>query len=118
MRAWHSAWVDWGRFFASMPLVLLVILLSREVSLRLAFGYWPAGSEYYPSSRLARIVLDIHEFGLVLPGFWLTFMCVPLWIVTAAASRPALGELGRQALVFLLGVALLIASLAKWRLPF
>jgi len=110
-------WMDWSRFFASMPLVLLAILLSRAISLRLALGYWSDESRVYPPARLPRILLDIHELGLVMPGVWLTLLCVPLWIVTAAASRPGLRELARQVTVFLIGVALLIAALANLRLP-
>jgi len=117
MRAGQSVWVDWGRFFASMPLVLLGILLSRVISFRIALGSWPASFSHYPAARLSRILLDIHELGLVMPGFWLTLLCIPLWIMTAAASRPGLRELGCQIVVFLIGVALLVAVLATGRLP-
>jgi hypothetical protein len=92
-----------------MPAIFAGILLTHAVHLRLALGRWPATSHDYPPARVARILLDIHEFGLVAPGFWLTVLAVPLWFFAAALARPSLIKrtFGRQALVLLLGVCLL-----------
>lgn len=92
-----------------MPAIFAGILLSHAVHLRLALDRWPSTYRDYPPGRFARILLDIHEVGLVAPGFWLTVLAVPLWFIAAALARPRLIKrtCGRQALVFLLGVGLL-----------
>jgi hypothetical protein len=107
--SWRDTWLDWSWVFASMPMIFAVIFLTHAVHLRLALGRWPATYRDYPPARFARVLLDIHELGLVAPGFWLTVLAVPLWFLAAVLARPRLIKetFGRQALVFLLGVGLL-----------
>jgi hypothetical protein len=112
MKDWRETWIDWGRFLASMPLVLSVILLSRSVSIRLASGRWSSHLDYYPASRLARMLLDIHEVGLVIPALVATVLCLPLWVLVTAMARPGLRETGTQVLVFAFGVAVFFLWLA------
>jgi hypothetical protein len=108
-RSWRDTWLDWSWIFASMPTIFAGILLTHAVHLWSALGRWPATYRDYPPARFARILLDIHELGLVAPGFWLTVLAVPLWFLAAVLARPGLIKqtFGRQALVFLLGVGLL-----------
>jgi hypothetical protein len=107
--SWRDTWLDWSWVFASMPTTFAVILLTHAAHLRFALGRWPATSSDYPPARFARILLDIHELGLVVPGFVLTVLAVPLWFFAAVLARPRLIEqtFGRQALLLLLGVGLL-----------
>jgi hypothetical protein len=92
-----------------MPTIFAGILMSHAAHLRLALGRWPATYREYPPERFARILLDIHELGLVVPGIWLTVLAVPLWFLAAVLARPRLTRrtFGRQALIFFLGVGLL-----------
>jgi len=103
-----------------MPTIFTGILLTHAVHLRFALGRWPATFRDYPSARLARILLDVHELGLVVPGFWLTLLAVPLWFLAAVLARPRLIKqtLGRQALVFLFGVGLLCGIVYALSLTF
>jgi hypothetical protein len=116
--SWRDTWLDWSWILASMPTIFAAILLTHAVHLRLALGRWPATYRDYPPARFARILLDIHELGLVAPGFWLTVLAVPLWLLAAVLARPRLIKqtFGRQALVFLLGVGLLcgIVYVLSW----
>jgi hypothetical protein len=107
--SWRDTWLDWSWIFASMPTIFAGALLTHAVHLRLALGRWPATYRDYPPARFARILLDIHELGLVAPVFLLTGLAVPLWFLAAVLARPRLisRTFGRQALVFLLGVGLL-----------
>ena len=111
-------WMDWSRLFASMPAIFMGILLTHAVHLRLALGHWPYGYRDYPSLRVSRILLDIHELGLVVPGFFLSLLAAPLWLVTAILSRPTWREVGGQLLVFLLGIAALYCGVWALSLTF
>ena len=110
MKAWRDTWIEWGRFFASMPLVFCIVLLSRVVSVRLASGHWANHLDYYPASRLARILLDIQELGLLMPALVATLLCLPLWALVTAMARPGLREAGMQVLVFVVGAGVLWLS--------
>jgi hypothetical protein len=107
--SWRDTWLDWSWVFASMPTIFAGILLSHALHLRLALGRWPTTYRDYPPARFARVLLDIHELGLVAPGFWLMAFSVPLWFLAAVLARPRLVKqtFGRQALIFVLGVGLL-----------
>jgi hypothetical protein len=107
--SWPETWLDWSWIFASMPAIFTGILLTHAVHLRMALGRWPRGYRDYPPARVARILLDIHEFGLIVPGFYATLLALPLWLLAAVLARPQLMKrtLGRQALVFVLGVGAL-----------
>jgi hypothetical protein len=108
--SWRSSSLEWSWLFASMPMVLMGILLTHAVHLRLALGHWPYGFNDYPLRRLARMLLDIHELGLVVPGFWLTVLAIPLWFLSVLLARPTLRELARQVFVFLVGVIMLYGN--------
>jgi len=93
-----------------MPTIFAGILLTHAFHLRLALGRWPVRYRDYPSARLARILLDIHELGLVAPDFWLTILAVPLWLLSAviASERLRKRTVGRQAVVFIVSVGALL----------
>jgi len=107
--SWREAFVDWSWIFAAMPAIFAGVLLTHAFHLRLALGRWPVRYRDYPSARLARILLDIHELGLIVPGFWLTVFAVPLWLLSAvvASGRFRKRTVGRQAVVFVDGVCAL-----------
>jgi hypothetical protein len=110
LRQWRDTWLDWSWIFASMPAILGGILLSHAVHLRLALGRWPARMKDYPPERGHRVLLDIHELGLVLPGIWLTLLAIPLWMIAAFLARPRFTgrTAGLQAIAFVLAIGVLV----------
>lgn len=116
--SWSETWLDWSWIFALMPTIFTGILLTHAVHLRLALGRWPRGYRDYPLARVARILLDVHEFGLIVPGFYATLLALPLWLLAAVLARPKLITriFAGQAFVFVLGVGVLygVMFLMSW----
>lgn len=92
-----------------MPALFGGILVSHALHLRLALGHWPARSDDYPPERVARMLLDIHELGLVVPGIYATLLAIPLWVLAAILARSRLTgrTVGRQAMLFLMAIGVL-----------
>jgi hypothetical protein len=109
LRRWRDTWLDWSWIFAWMPAILAGILLSHALHLRLALGRWPARQRDYPPERWLRILLDMHEAGLVLPGIGLTLLAIPLWVLAAFLARPTFTgrTAGLQVMTFVLAMGVL-----------
>lgn len=92
-----------------MPAILAGILLSHALHLRLALGRWPVRMKDYPPERWLRILLDIHEVGLVLPGICLMLLAIPLWFLAAFLARPVFNgsTAGLQVMAFVLALGAL-----------
>lgn len=101
-----------GWILAGGPVAFLAFVLLHALHVRLYLGRWPVVYQDNPESLL----LHIHEYGLLMPTFYLSLYGVPTWLVLGAT----LGGLGlvrgrifHEQLAFMLagilGVALLLA---------
>jgi hypothetical protein len=81
---------------------------------------WPlaTGHGYRLSSPPFSNPAGHYELGLVVPGFFLSLLAVPLCLVAAILSRPTRREVGGQLLVFLLGIAALYCAVWALSLTF
>jgi hypothetical protein len=77
---WRSRLATLGWVLASGPAAFLAILLLHALHVRAYLGRWPVVYRDDPQTLL----LQIHEYGLLVPALWGSLFGVPLWLLSGA----------------------------------
>ena len=93
-----------GWFLASAPALFLGIVLLHALHVRLYLGRWPVVYRDTPKTAL----LSVHEYGLMMPIFYLSLFGVPFWLVIGTALVAAGMMQGR---IFRKQLALIVAGI-------
>jgi hypothetical protein len=88
-----------GWLLASGPALFLGLVLLHALHVRLFLGRWPIVYRDTPQSLL----LWVHEYGLIMPTFYLSLFGVPFWAVVGAVFV-ALGLAQGRSFVYQLGL--------------